>query len=142
MILLPIHPEFVEKIRTGEKRFEFRTRVPVGLENDPFVLVYATVPVGAIVGYFSVARVLSMPPTVLWERTKDAAGISRKRFRWYFKGRATAHALEIGQWREFVRPCSVADLRGGAATPQSFAFLTPEQRGRIMRRATKGQANE
>lgn len=137
MILLPIHPEFVDKIRTGGKKFEFRTRVPTGFDDDPWVLVYATLPVGAIVGYFRAVRVLAFPPTVLWERTKGAAGITRKRFRGYFKGRTTAYALEIGEWREFVKPCSVADLRGGAAVPQSFTFLSPEQRRRIMRRATK-----
>ena len=99
MILLSIHPEFVARIRSGEKRFEFRTRAPGSLETDPLVAVYATAPTGAIVGYFRVANVLSLPPSALWERTKDAAGISRARFRAYFKGRDTAHALEIAEWR-------------------------------------------
>ena len=139
MILLPIHPEFVEKIRSGEKRFEFRTRVPSGIGDDPLVAVYATAPAGAVVGYFLAAGVLSLPPTALWERTKGAAGISRERFRAYFRGRAAAHALEVGEWREFVRPLSVEELRGSPTPPQSFAILSAEQRRRVLRRATKGQ---
>lgn len=139
MILLSIHPEFVEKIRSGEKRFEFRTRVPSGIGDDPLVAVYATAPAGAVVGYFRAAGVLSLPPTALWERTKDAAGISRARFRAYFKGRDTAHALEIAEWRGFANPLSLEKLRGSPVPPQSFVLLTPEQRRRLLRRATKGQ---
>ena len=136
MILLPIHPEFVAKIQSGEKHFEFRTRVPAALNDDPRVLVYATAPVRAIVGYFRVGRVLALPPTALWQATKAAAGISRARFSSYFKGRHTAYAMEIAEFRAFARPCSLEALRGTPAPPQSFAILTSEQRRRILRRAT------
>ena len=139
MILLPIHPEFVEKIRSGEKRFEFRTRVPSGIGDDPLVAVYATAPTGAVVGFFRVGRVLSLPPTALWERTKGAAGIARGRFRAYFKGRTAAHALEIAEWRGFVNPLSVEELRGSPTPPQSFANLAAGERRRVLRRATRGQ---
>ena len=139
MILLSIHPEFVAKIRSGEKRFEFRTRAPGALAADPLVAVYATAPAGAVVGYFRVATVLSFPPSALWERTKDAAGISRARFRAYFKGRTIAHALEIAEYRDFANAVSIEDFRGCGTPPQSFILLTPEQRRRLLRRATKGQ---
>lgn len=138
MILLSIHPEFVEKIRSGEKRFEFRTRAPAALEEDPLVLVYETVPAGAVVGYFRVGDMLSLPPSALWERTKGAAGISRARFRAYFRGREAAHALEIAEWRGFVRPLSLRELRGSPTPPQSFAILSAGQRRRVLRRATEG----
>lgn len=140
MILLSIHPEFTEKISSGEKRFEFRTRVPSSLALDPLVLVYATAPVSAIVGFFRVGRILSLPPTPLWTQTKTAAGISRARFREYFKGRTTACALEITEFRAFVHPCSLETLRGSQKPPQSFAILSADQRRRILRRATKKEA--
>ena len=139
MILLSIHPEFVDKIRSGEKKFEFRTRVPASIAADPLVAVYATAPVGAVVGYFRVGRVLALPPATLWKQTKDAAGIARGRFRAYFKGRATAFAMEIAEWHEFAHHCSLETIRGSSAPPQSFAILTSEQRRRVMRRATKGE---
>lgn len=142
MILLSIHPEFVDKIKSGEKKFEFRTRVPVSIAADPLVAVYATAPTGAVVGYFRVGSVLSLPPTALWERTKEAAGIARGRFRAYFKGRGTAYALEIAEWHEFAHNCSLETLRGSPVPPQSFATLTSEQQRRLLRRATKGQGNE
>ena len=140
MILLPIHPEFVAKIRSGEKRFEFRTRVPAALNDDPLVLVYATAPVRAIVGYFRVGSVLALSPTAMWRATKAEAGISRARFSVYFRGRPTAYAMEIAEFRAFVRPCSLEALRGTPAPPQSFTMLTSDQRRRILRRVTvKGQ---
>ena len=139
MILLSIHPEFVNKIRSGEKKFEFRTRIPASVLADPLVAVYATAPVGAVVGYFRVGRVLALPPASLWEQTKEAAGIARGRFRAHVKGRAMAEALEIAEGREVAQNCSLDSLRGASAPPQSFVILTSEQRRRVLRRATKGQ---
>lgn len=139
MILLPIHPEFVERIRSGEKRFEFRTFVPKGLKDDPLVLVYATAPEKTIIGFFRVVSVISCSPTSLWEQAKVGAGISREKYRKYFKGRAKAYALEIAQWKELSRPFSVEELCGRATPPQSFFNLTVEQRQRVLCRAEEGE---
>ena len=62
MILLPIHAEFVEKIKDGSKRFEFRRRIPSKLHKGDFVAIYCTRPICKIVGCFEVGGVLSGSP--------------------------------------------------------------------------------
>ena len=52
-ILLSIKPEFVEKIISGEKKFEFRKSLPKR-DGITTVVVYSTMPVGKVIGEFKV----------------------------------------------------------------------------------------
>ena len=61
--LLSIKPEFVEKIFSGEKRFEFRKSA--FRQDISCVIVYATSPVRRIVGEFEVEEILQAPPRKL-----------------------------------------------------------------------------
>lgn len=78
-ILISIQPEYAEKILSGEKTFEFRRRTaqrPVGL-----MVIYASAPISAVVGYAQVDDILSLPLTKLWKRTTpiplSSLGIAR-----------------------------------------------------------------
>ena len=55
-ILLSIKPEFAEKILDGTKKFEFRRRVHTRPEVKS-VIIYATMPVGRVIGEFSIERI-------------------------------------------------------------------------------------
>ena len=66
-ILLSIKPEFVEKIISGEKKFEFRKTLPKR-EGVTTVVVYSTMPVGRVIGEFKVKDTLSNTPESLWEK--------------------------------------------------------------------------
>ena len=63
--LLSIKPEFIEKIFSGEKQVEFRKSC--FKEDVQTVVVYATMPVGKIVGEFEIETILSDSPEELWE---------------------------------------------------------------------------
>ncbi len=63
-IILSINPEFVQKIFSGEKKFEFRTLLPK--KSIKKVIIYATYPISKVVGEFDVAKVLEMEPQKLW----------------------------------------------------------------------------
>ena len=77
ILLISIHPKFVEKILTGEKRFEFRKHIPSC--EISHILIHATTPEKRLVAIAEVEQVLQAPPSVLWEQTKYAAGIPRKK---------------------------------------------------------------
>lgn len=47
--------------------------------------------------------------TALWEQTKEAAGISRKHYREYFRGHKVAHAYVLGKAPKFDTPKSISD---------------------------------
>jgi predicted transcriptional regulator len=74
-VLLSIRPEFVEKILSGEKLFEYRRR-PFTRKCVSRMLIYATSPVCRVVGECQIDGVLSLPKPALWKSTKMQSGIS------------------------------------------------------------------
>lgn len=122
-VLLSIKPEYAEKILDGRKRFEFRKALPkaVGVTT---VVIYATMPVGKIVGEFEVDRCISERPKDLWEITSEFSGISKKFFNSYFRGRRTAHAFKVKSVTRYDAPIPLIDLIGTTSAPQSFRYLT------------------
>lgn len=119
-ILISIRPEFAEKILSGEKTFEFRRRTaqhPVGL-----MVIYASAPVSAVVGYAQVDDILSLPLTKLWKRTKKGAGIDLKHFHKYFHGRDDGNAYVLSQPVRLASPIPLSSL-GIARPPQDFLYL-------------------
>lgn len=65
VVLISIHPHHAEAILSGIKKVELR-RVPIREEFE-FLALYATAPVKGIVGFCRVSRVVSAPPSLLWE---------------------------------------------------------------------------
>lgn len=81
-VLLSIKPSYVDKIRTGRKKFEFWKII---FKNVPdSIIVYETMPVGKVVGEIFFDRILRDSPKKIWEETEAYAGISKKRFNKYF----------------------------------------------------------
>lgn len=119
--LLSIKPEFAEKIFSGEKGFEFR-KATFSRDVSSIVL-YVTAPVGKIVGEFNVVSILEDTPASLWEQTRDQAGISKRFFFTYFKGRKKAFAIEIGNPRKYEKAIDPYRLDQKFVPPQSFRYL-------------------
>lgn len=122
-ILLSIKPQYAQSILDGSKRFEFRKRI----HRDPrvnTVVIYATKPVGQVVGEFSIADIHSESPVALWQRTKDFSGISEEFFSEYFQDRDIGHAIEIKKVRKYRTPKSIKDVLPSGVPPQSYAYLT------------------
>ena len=118
-ILLSIRPQYAEAILRGEKRFEFRRTA--FRQSVEVVIVYITSPVCQVVGEFDVEEVLADSVAALWIRTKSYAGINRRRFFEYFKGRNTGYAIVIGNVRRYRRPLDIATF--GVRPPQSFVYV-------------------
>lgn len=121
-VLLSIKPEYIDKIFDGEKMFEFRRVLPKHTEFKT-VIIYATMPVGKIVGEFHVDRIISDKPSVLWELTEEYAGISKLLFNQYFAGKETAHAIKIKKARRYKKPLDLNVFVASGVAPQSFCYL-------------------
>ncbi|WP_438027597.1 ASCH domain-containing protein [Sorangium sp. So ce233] len=121
-VLLSIKPEYAEKILNGTKRFEYRKAAP---RNDAVhtVLIYATMPVGKVIGEFEIAGLLREPPEVLWKRTKKASGISRRFFDQYFSGCEQGVAIAVRKPKRYPKPLMLQDVLGSATPPQSFRYV-------------------
>ena len=122
-LLLSIKPEYVEKILQGEKKFEYRKRL--AKEDVSYIYVYSTAPSMKVVASVHIEGHLSDSPTALWEKTKSAAGISRAKFRDYFRGCKTAYAYKLGKVEVFESPKNLSDF-GVAVAPQSFVYIKIE----------------
>ncbi len=82
-VLLSIKPEFVGKIFSGEKLFEYRKAIFKRPEVKS-VVIYSTMSEGLIVGEFEIGEILAKHPEELWEQTKDVSGINKQFFDEYF----------------------------------------------------------
>jgi len=119
---LSIKPEYAERILSGEKRFEFRKRLYRN-SRVKTVVIYATQPVGKVVGEFSVSATHSDEPSALWDRTRHAAGITKEFFAEYFDGRDVGHAIEVREAKRYARPKSIDKYLASGVPPQSYAYL-------------------
>ncbi|PZO61998.1 MAG: hypothetical protein DI635_13380 [Pseudoxanthomonas suwonensis] len=122
-ILLSIKPEFAEKILDGTKKFEFRRRVHAHPDVRS-VIIYATMPVGQVVGEFSIERIHSAAPTVIWDKTRSHSGITRTFYRRYFSGRRIAHAIEVRDAQRYPEPQPLSKYLPSGIAPQSYAYVS------------------
>ena len=120
-VLLSIKPEFADQILNGSKRFEYR-KAAFKYNSETRVLIYATMPIGKVIGEFAVGQVLKASPEELWNDTHHHSGISRERFLSYFKGRSFGVAIGVEKARKYAEPVELSSLTDGVA-PQSFRYI-------------------
>lgn len=119
-ILLSIHPEHVEKILLGKKKYEFRkTRCRDDIKQ---IIIYATSPRMRVVAEVEVTSVIEGSPQEVWLRTCKYAGVSESFFNQYYKGCKKAVAYELGEINIYSRPKLLAEL-GISHAPQNFLYL-------------------
>ena len=89
-ILMSIKPVFVEKILSGEKRYEYRKTLPK--KDISKIIIYSTSPVKKVVGEVCVKNILILEKEELWNKTKDKSGISKEFYDLYFKDKSISVA--------------------------------------------------
>ena len=120
-ILISIKPEYVSKILSGEKKFEYRTKA--AKKDVDSLIIYETAPVKRVVAEARVLEVLRLSPEDLWEKTKNHSGVSKAFFEDYFKGRKTAYAYKLGEIKVYDNPLEL-NYYGIKTAPQSFVYLS------------------
>jgi predicted transcriptional regulator len=120
-VLLSIKPEFADKIFSGEKTFEYR-KASFAREVTT-VVVYATQPVGLIIGEFDIDGVLVGAPADIWRETSSGAGISEDFFSEYFRGRPCGYAIKIINSRRYSKAINPYGKSVRFVPPQSFRYL-------------------
>ncbi len=121
-ILLSIKPEFVKEIFNGNKKFEYRKAIFKN-KNVKTVVIYATMPIGKIVGEFEIGNIIEKHPKKLWEDTKDFSGVSEEFYYNYFDGRDKAYAIVIKKLKEYKKPICPYKKYENFYAPQSFKYL-------------------
>ncbi len=128
--LLSIHPRFAEAILNGDKRVEFRrTRFSQRVSH---VVIYATLPVAKVIGWFEVAGIESLHPDDLWSKFNHCGGIDEQQFRSYYAGRETGYAIRVQRSQRLKQARSLSTICRRIRPPQSFAYLDKAVASRII----------
>ena len=125
MLLLSVHPTYVDLIFAGTKRVELRRRKPRVHPRDR-VAIYASSPVMSLIGVIRVAEVRVAAPAILWEDVKEIAGLKRESYCRYFENSSHAVGIMIAGTQRFRSPVPLCDLRKwwpGFHPPQQFRYL-------------------
>jgi predicted transcriptional regulator len=120
---MAIRPQFARLILNGKKKVEFRkTRLASDVSH---VLIYATVPLKEIIGFFEVNRIQEGVPDDLWKIYQDVAGIEEQVFRRYYGSAPRGIAIEVGRVFVLSKPVPFKRIAGKlkATAPQSFRYL-------------------
>jgi predicted transcriptional regulator len=121
--IMSIKPRYSAQIFARDKTHELR-RTPVKIAAGDVVVVYASTPVKAVVGAFSVSSVERGSPASLWASHGSAFGVNAAEYFSYFSGAETGCAIAIGKVVE-ITPISLERLRAtneGFRPPQSYQW--------------------
>lgn len=119
-MLLSIKPMYVEKILSGKKKFEFR-KFHCRPEIDTIV-IYSTSPIKQVVAEAKVVSIIEGDLAEVWQKTKEVAGISKKAYLAYYRGREIATAYQLGTITIYDTPRELSEY-GLNYIPQSFAYI-------------------
>ena len=118
-IILPIHPEYVRKILSGEKTFEYRKKIPQDITN---ILIYETAPTSKIVAIGEVAEIIKEKTNILWEKTLYSGGINKYFFDSYFEKKEDGYAIKFKNVYTLEKQMDLSFFQIKKA-PQSYVIL-------------------
>ncbi|GIO28296.1 ASCH domain-containing protein [Ornithinibacillus bavariensis] len=121
-VLLSIKPEFVHKIFSGEKKYEYRRSI-FKRQDVESIIVYSTKPEGKIVGELIIDKIIDRNIELLWSETQEYSGISYDYFKSYFQDKDKGYAIKIKEAILYDEPISPYDSIDGFKAPQSFCYI-------------------
>jgi predicted transcriptional regulator len=123
-LLLSVHPPFAESILAGTKTAEVRRQRP-SVNPGTLIIIYATKPVGAIVGTARISEISSGSPEEMWKDHCAEIGISREEFDGYLDGVSSAYILGITRVQHLVPLLTLEQMREAAAfqPPQGYRYV-------------------
>lgn len=121
-IFLSVKPQYVHKILSGEKKYEYR-RVIFKDKTVKHLLIYASFPIQRVVAECEIKCIEEGCPEEIWERTNQFGGIVKKQFTDYFKYCSKAYAICIENVKIFKEPKEI-NVYHLTRAPMSFCYVT------------------
>ena len=119
-IILSIHPNHIDKILSGEKRYEYRKRIP---QDINYLIVYATAPTKKVVALIEVDLVMKDAPQNIWDVTQNESGVSYEFFMNYFNEVSIAYAIKIRKIYKLPIPIDITVIDGVKSAPQAYQYF-------------------
>ncbi len=121
-VLLSIKPQYVEEIFNGSKKYEYRKAIFKNRDVKTIV-IYATMPIGKIVGEFDIDEIIEKHPSDIWDETSEYSGVSEEFYSQYFEGRDKGYAIGIKKLKQYKKPKCPHSLYDNFTAPQSFKYI-------------------
>jgi predicted transcriptional regulator len=128
-LFLSIRPKYVIKILSGLKKVEFR-RICPNIRVGDLLFIYASSPQRKLECHSVVRKLSRGAPEYLWDKFKEASGLTRAEFNGYFLGANVGFAIHFGPIARFDEPVTLSSLRKiwpGFSPPQIYRYLTHEE---------------
>ena len=124
-LLLSVRPRFAESIMDGSKVAEIRRQCPNIAAGTP-VIIYATLPVAAVVGSARLGEVHCGRPDEMWSDYQDFMGVTRAEFDQYLAGAEAAHVLMLTDVQRLETPLALSRMReiSNFHPPRSYRYLS------------------
>lgn len=119
-ILMSIKPEYVDKIFSGEKKYEYRKRMCK--EKIDTIIVYSSSPIQKVVGELKIKQVLYDKKGIIWDKTNRYSGIPKTKYDEYYEKSDNAVAFEIEKATLYDTPKFLDDYKIKVA-PQSYVYI-------------------
>lgn len=122
-VILSIKPKYVEEIKSGRKKYEFRRAIFKKGTDVEEIYIYSTSPIKKIVGAFEIDDILAEHPKSLWKRCKEYSGIDEHSFFKYFSNKEIGFAIKIKNLNIFDEPVDPKEAIPNFTAPQSFRYV-------------------
>jgi predicted transcriptional regulator len=132
--IISIHPKFANAILAGTKTVELRRRIPPVMIGTR-LWIYATQPVGAVIGTATIEAIVRGTPEVIWNLCADRAYVSRPEFDRYFSGTSQAIGISLrgAQKIEAIEIERLRNWRIGFHPPQVMLKITASEAKSLLR---------
>ena len=121
IILMSIKPEYVDKIFSGSKKYEYRKRMCK--EKIDTIIVYSSSPIQKVVGELKIKQVLYDKKSIIWDKTNRYGGITKTKYDKYYENCDYAVAYEIEKTILYDKQNDLKDFNVKMA-PQSYVYIT------------------
>lgn len=124
-LLLSIRPRYAHAILNGTKTAEIRRQRPA-VHPGTLVIIYATKPVGALVGTARISDIREGSPAEIWEQHQHSTGVTKSEYDSYLAGADTAHLLFLHRVQRLEPLLTLEQIRSATAfqPPQSYRYLS------------------
>jgi predicted transcriptional regulator len=133
-LFISVKPEFANKIVEREKTIELRKVKPHVREGD-YVIIYASSPVMAVVGFGMIKEVIDTTPEDMWRDNSTLLGIEKSRFDEYYAGQKRSVGIVIDNLHKALPAIHLNQIRRLLPSfhpPQIYRYIPSEDVNSIL----------
>jgi predicted transcriptional regulator len=124
-LFISVKPEFANKIVDKEKTIELRKVKPHVSARD-YVIIYASSPVMAVVGFGTIKEIIDLVPEQMWRENSSLLGIEKLKFDEYYSGQKRSIGIVIDNIRRVspaIRLDQIRKLIPSFHPPQIYRYI-------------------